>query len=165
MTEMWQSLIEVLDEMQALYQRLLELSGEKKDLLIQARPGELEALNRLEESLVIEGSELEHRRAKATAVIVTTCGLSNTSPTLSELTAVAEPAAAERLNVFSRDFGATLKDLARLNSVNAKLTEKALGFVNYNLNLLTRSQAENTYAPVGTAPMSRATSALLDRKV
>ena len=165
MTEMWQSLIEVLDEMQALYQRLLELSGEKRHQLVQGKPGELEAINRLEESLVIQGNELEHRRAKATAVIVTTCGLSNARPTLSELTAVAEPAAAERLHVFSRDFGATLKELARLNSVNAKLTEKALSFVNYNLNLLTRSQAENTYAPVGIAPMSRASSALLDRKV
>lgn len=165
MTEMWQSLIEVLDEMQALYQRLLELSGEKRHQLVQGKPGELEAINRLEESLVIQGSELENRRAKATAVIVTTCGLSNARPTLTELTAVAEPEAAERLRIFSRDFGATLKDLASLNSINAKLTEKALSFVNYNLNLLTRSQAENTYAPVGTAPMSRAASALLDRKV
>lgn len=165
MTEMWQSLVEVLDEMQALYQRLLELGEEKRNLLIQARPGELEALNRLEESLVIQGSELENRRAKATAVIVTTCGLSNARPTLTELTTVADQETAARLRGISDDFGATLKELARVNSINSKLTEKALTFVNYNLNLLTRSQAENTYAPLGTAPMSRAASALLDRKV
>jgi len=163
--EKWQSLIIVLDEMQALYQRLLELGGEKRNLLIQARPGDLDALNRLEESLVIEGSELENRRAKATADIVTTHGLSNIRPSLTELMDLADAETAERLRIFCRNFGVTLNELARLNSINAKLTEKALAFVNYNLNLLTRSQAENTYAPVGTAQISRVRAALLDRKV
>ncbi len=165
MTEMWQSLIEVLDEMQALYQRLLELGGEKRRQLVQGKPGELEAINRLEESLVIQGNELEHRRAKATAVIVTTCGLSNNRPTLTELMDLADQDTAERIRTFNTDFSLTLKELSSLNLINARLTEKALAFVNYNLNLLTRSQAENTYAPVGTAPISRAASALLDRRV
>lgn len=165
MTEMWQSLIDVLTEMQALYRRLLELGEAKRSLLVQAKPGELDEINQLEEALVIEGSELEIRRAKSTAVIVTTHRLSNARPTLTELMELADPESAERLRLISSDFGATLKTLSQLNAINAKLTEKALAFVNYNVNLLTRSQADNTYAPLGGAPISRATAALLDRKV
>lgn len=166
MTEMWQSLMDVLDEMLALYQRLLELGEEKRTRLVQARPVELEAINRLEESLIIQGSELENRRARSTAVIVTSCGLSNAATTLSELAAAAEPETAERLREFSRELGGILKELARINAINGNLTEQALAFVNYNLNLLTRSQAESTYAPAGSsAQVSRSMTALLDRRV
>lgn len=165
MTEIWQALVDVLEEMPGLYRQLLELSEEKRTLLIQAKPGELEAINRLEEALVIKGSEMENRRAKATAVILTSLGLSQDRATLNDLIALAEPDAAERLGSASRDIGAVLRELGRVNTVNAKLTEQALAFVNYNLNLLTRNQAESTYAPAGTAAVQRSTAALLDRKV
>jgi flagellar biosynthesis/type III secretory pathway chaperone len=165
MTDMWQSLMDVLDEMLAVYRSLLELGEEKRGLLVQAKAGALEELNRLEEALVIKGSELENRRARATAVIITTHGLSNVRPTLTGLMPLAEPAAAERLQIFSRDFGLVLKEISCINAINTKLIAQALAFVNYNLNLLTRSQAESTYAPAGAVFFQRPSSALLDRKV
>ena len=165
MTEMWRSLVDVLEEMQALYQRLLELGEAKRDLLVRAKPEALDEVNRQEEALVIQGSELENRRAQATAVILTAHGLSGRQPNLSELIPLADGDTAERLSVFVREFGTLLKDLSRINAMNAKLTEQALAFVNYNLNLLTRRPAENTYAPVGRAFVPGTMSALLDRKV
>lgn len=165
MTDMWQSLVDVLDEMLLVYRQLLELGEEKRGYLVQAQPGELEATNRQEASLVIQGNQLENRRAEATAVIVNALGLSNAQPTLSELATLAEPDAADRLRDFGRDFGEILKDLTRTNALNAKLTEQALAFVNYNLNLLMRCQVDNTYAPAGTAFAQRSSAVLLDRKV
>ena len=166
MTDMWQSLVDVLDEMLLVYRQLLELGEEKRGHLVQAKPGELEATNRQEASLVIQGNQLENRRAEATAVIVTALGLSNASPTLSELATLAEPDAADRLRDFGRDFGEILKDLTRTNALNAKLTEQALAFVNYNLNLLMRCQVDNTYAPPAASAFAQRSSAvLLDRKV
>ena len=165
MRELWRELIEALEETLALYRYMLELSGNKKDVLVRGKPVELEAINREEESLLLQGKELEHRRAKATAVLVAACGLGNDKPTLAELADVAEPDAAKRLLSLKEDFSTVLQELSRLNSVNAKLTEQALAFVNYNLNLLTRRQAEPTYAPTGVAFRESAMSALLDRKV
>lgn len=165
MTEMWRSLVDVLDEMQALYQRLRELGEAKRDLLVRAKPEALDEVNRQEEALVIQGSELENRRAQATAVILTAHGLSGRQTNLSELIPLADGDTAERLDAFIREFGTLLKDLSRINATNAKLTEQALAFVNFNLNLLTRRPAENTYAPVGRGPVPGTMSALLDRKV
>ena len=105
MTDMWQSLVDVLDEMLLVYRQLLELGEEKRGHLVQAKPGELEVTNRQEASLVIQGNQLENRRAEATAVIVTALGLSNAQPTLSELATLAEPDAADRLRDFGRNFG------------------------------------------------------------
>ena len=165
MRELWRELIEALEETLALYRYMLELSGNKKDVLVRGKPVELEAINREEESLLLQGKELEHRRAKATAGLVTACGLANAAPTLDELADAAEPDDAEQLLTLKTAFAAVLKELTRLNAVNAKLTEQALAFVNYNLNLLTRRQAEPTYAPAGVAFRESAMSALLDRKV
>ena len=166
MTDMWQSLVDVLDEMLLVYRQLLELGEEKRGHLVQAKPGELEVTNRQEASLVIQGNQLENRRAEATAVIVTALGLSNAKPTLSELATLAEPDAADRLRDFGRDFGEILKGLTRTNAINAKLTEQALAFVNYNLNLLMRCQVDNTYAPPAASAFAQRSSAvLLDRKV
>jgi flagellar biosynthesis/type III secretory pathway chaperone len=165
MTDMWQSLMDVLDEMLAVYRSLMELGEQKRGLLVQARSGALEELSRLEEALVIKGSELENRRARATAVIITSHGLSNVRPTLTGLLPLANPAAAGRLQAFSRDIGLVLQEISRINAINAKLIEQALAFVSYNLNLLTRSQAESTYAPAGAVYIQRSSAALLDRKV
>ena len=167
MRELWRELIEALEETLALYRYMLELSGNKKDVLVRGKPVELEAINREEESLLLQGKELEHRRAKATAVLVTAWDMANAKPSLDELAAVATPDDGERLHTLKQEFAATLKELSRLNAVNAKLTEQALAFVNYNLNLLTRRQAEPTYAPAGAAAFkgSAMSAALLDRKV
>ena len=167
MQEVWRDLIEALEETLALYRHMLELSESKKNVLVRGKPAELEAINREEESLLIKGSELEHRRAKATAVRVTAWDLANDKPSLDELAELAMPDDGERLQALKLEFTETLKELSRLNAVNAKLTEQALAFVNYNLNLLTRRQAEPTYAPAGAAAFreSAMSAALLDRKV
>ena len=85
MQEAWRELIEALEETLALYRHMLELSETKKNVLVRGKPVELEAINREEESLLIKGSELENRRAKATAVLVTAWDLTNTKPSLDEL--------------------------------------------------------------------------------
>ncbi|MHC1759578.1 MAG: flagellar protein FlgN [Negativicutes bacterium] len=166
MTDLWNELLQSMEATMALYRCMLEMSEEKKNVLVQGKPGGMEAFNRQEEALILQGNELEHRRAKATADIVNALGLSDARPSLNDLAAVAEPEVAERLQTLRREFGSVLKELSRRNEVNAKLTEQALAFVNFNLNLLTRRQVENTYAPAGAAAPPRSTqAALLDRKV
>ena len=101
-TDMWQPLLQSMDETMALYRRMLEMSEQKKNVLVQGKPGGLEAVNRLEEAMILQGNELEHRRAKATADIVNALGLSDTRPSLNDLAAVAEPEVAERLQTLRR---------------------------------------------------------------
>lgn len=165
MTPMWRSLLDTLEETLAFYRNILELSEAKRTLLIQARPGEIDELSRRMETLAMEGAALEKRRAAATAVIVSALGLEKAKPTISELAAIAEPDAAELLDSIGRELGTTVENLSQINAINAKLTEQALAFVSYNLNLLTRCQAEDTYAPTGSVAAQRAVTALLDRKV
>jgi len=165
MMDIWRPLLEVLDATLALYKELLVLSEEKRRVLIEAQHIALEEITRREAPLVLEGSRLEERRAKVTAALAINYQLANQKPTLSELAAVAEPEVSEYLSAYSEDLGGTTKELVRLNLLNADLIKQGMTFVNYNMNLLTRSRVEPTYAPVGQKAPQRSAAIILDRKV
>lgn len=73
---------------------------------------------------------------------------------------------AEQIQLLGAELDVVAKRLMRLNDTNAALIHQALHFVQYNLNLLTRSQAEPMYMPTGNRKAANGTTAMiLDRKV
>ena len=140
----WGELLTVLAESVKLYQDLLLLGEEKRQALIGADTAELDAITRREELRILEGTRLEERRAKATAALATRYHMADKKPTLLMLADVADPDTAERIRTLGAELDVAVKRLVRLNDTNAALIHQALHFVQYNLNLLTRSQAETT---------------------
>ena len=162
----WGELRTVLAESVTLYKDLLLLGEEKRQALIGANTAELDAITRREEMRILEGTRLEERRAKATAALATHHKLADRKPTLLMLADAADPDTAEQIRALGAELDAAVKQLVRLNDTNAALIHQALHFVQYNLNLLTRSQAETTYVPTGGRKASGGSAAMiLDRKV
>ena len=156
----WGELLTVLAESVTLYKDLLLLGEEKRQALIGADTAMLDAITRREELRILEGTRLEERRAKATAAIATHHKLADRKPTLLML------ADAEQIRSLGAELDTAVKQLVRLNDTNAALIHQALHFVQYNLNLLTRSQAETTYVPTGGRKATGGSAAMiLDRKV
>ena len=167
MNEKWEELLTVLQESVMLYQGLLLLGEEKRQALVGAQTVELDAVTRREELMILEGSRLEERRAKATAALATQYNLSGKSPTLSALAAAAEPEMSQRLLTSKAELDEAVQGLLRVNETNGALIRQALHFVNYNLNLLTQSQAETTFGSTGGRGLTGkvTSSVILDRKV
>ena len=166
MNSYWQELCTVLEESVTLYNDLLSLGEEKRRALVEADTTELDAITRREELRILEGTRLEERRAKATAVLATRLNLDEGKPPLSLLASRAEAEMADQIRHLGAELDAVVKQLVRLNETNAALIHQALHFVHYNLNLLTRSQAETTYFPGGNRKGSAGTaSMILDRKI
>ena len=162
----WGELRTVLAESVTLYKDLLLLGEEKRQALIGADTAMLDAITRREELRILEGTRLEERRAKATAAIATHHKLADRKPTLLMLADAADPDTAEQIRSLGAELDTAVKHLVRLNDTNAALIHQALHFVQYNLNLLTRSQAETTYVPTGGRKASGGAAAMiLDRKV
>ena len=162
----WGELLTVLAESVTLYTDLLLLGEEKRQALVGADTAELDAITRREELRILEGTRLEERRAKATAAIATHHKLADRKPTLLMLADAADPDTAEQIRSLGAELDTAVKQLVRLNDTNAALIHQALHFVQYNLNLLTRSQAETTYVPTGGRKASGGAAAMiLDRKV
>ncbi len=162
----WGELLTVLAESVTLYQDLLLLGEEKRQALVGADTAELDAITRREELRILDGTRLEERRAKATAALATRYHMADKKPTLLMLADAADPDTAERIRTLGAELDIVVKRLVRLNDTNAALIHQALHFVQYNLNLLTRSQAETTYVPTGNRKNSGGSAAMiLDRKV
>ena len=162
----WGEVLTILAESVTLYQDLLLLGEEKRQALVGADTAELDAITRREELRILDGTRLEERRAKATAALATRYQMTDKKPTLLMLADVADPDTAERIRTLGAELDKAVKRLVRLNETNAALIHQALHFVQYNLNLLTRSQAETTYVPTGNRKNAGGTAAMiLDRKV
>ena len=165
MNELWDELLAVLQESVELYNGLLLLGEEKRQALIGARAADLDAVTKREELLIIEGTSLEERREKVTVALANGYNISEKSPTLAVIADAAEPDMANQLKECKAELDDAVQRLLRINETNGALIRQALHFVNYNLNLLTQSQVDNTYAPAGASYGPRASVALLDRKV
>lgn len=161
----WDKLVDLLAEMADIYKAILELSRRKRDILIAVKPQELEAVTKQEELLILQVGKLEAARGKLTRQLAADCGVSADSLTLSDVKKLAGPEIAEKLDKIGADFDRIMADLAPVNKLNAELIQRALGFINYNINILTQSTAGPTYAPQGQNAQDSQIRKLVDRKI
>ncbi|HWQ61266.1 MAG TPA: flagellar protein FlgN [Negativicutes bacterium] len=161
----WDKLVALLAEMAALYQAILELSRQKRDILIAVKPQDLEAVTKREELLILQVGKLEAARVKLMQQLVAASGVSADGLTLTDVKRLAGPAIAEELDKVAADFDRIMLELAPVNKLNAELIQRALGFINYNINILTQSTTGPTYAPQGKGEPDSHVRKLVDQKI
>lgn len=161
----WEKLVTLLGEMVELYKAILELSRQKRDMLIAVKPQELESVTKQEELLILRVGKLESTRGKIMQEIAAAGGVTVEGLTLAKMQEMAGPDIAPRLAGIATEFDSIMHELAPVNQTNAELIQQALGFINYNLNLLTQSATGPTYAAKGTNTQEQQRPKLVDRKV
>lgn len=161
----WDKLVTLLTEMADIYRAILELSKQKRDILVAVKPKELEVVTKQEELLILQVGKLEAARGKLMKQLVEASGVSAADLTLPDIKKLAGPAVAESLEKIAADFGRIMDELAPVNKLNAELIQRALGFINYNINILTQSTAGPTYAPRGKSTPDGQLRKLVDRKI
>ncbi|HWR06976.1 flagellar protein FlgN [Sporomusa sp.] len=159
---MWDKLIILLNQTLELYQALLQLSRKKRDILVEAKPQELDLLTNQEEVLIIEAGKLETKRLTLTREIATAVGSATSGVVAwSAMIDWADSDTADKLKKLSEEFEQVTGELAKINEINTKLIEQSLDFIKYNINILSQSVVGPTYAPKGqTAPPGSSRSIL-----
>lgn len=165
MTAMWDKLVALLNHTLNVYQALLQLSRKKREILVEAKPQELEALTKQEERLIIEAGKLEKLRLSTIQELAASLGIAPEQAVLSTLIEHADSDTAAELQKISQQFSGLTGELTQLNALNEKLIRQSLEFVNYNINVLSQATAESTYAPKGQPEANRPGRSLLDTKV
>lgn len=165
MTAMWEKLVLLLTQTLQVYQALLQLSSNKKEVLIAADPQALEKLTKQEEMLIIQAGRLEKLRQPLIGELAAGLGLETEQATLSGLIPHADSQTAGKLIELSKAFTSVTSDLARLNEINEKLIKQSLEFINYNINVLSQTTAESTYEQKGQTGPGKVGRSLLDAKV
>lgn len=147
----WEELLIVLSKMLSIYQAILILSQQKHDILVAAKSHELEQITKQEEILILQIGKLEDQRGRLVSELMTAHGITEGEISLSELRKIAAPAIVEQLEHFSKKFGDIMTEMVPINKLNTELIKQALGFINYNINLLSQTAVGPTYAAKGQA--------------
>lgn len=165
MKENWEKLVAVLVNTVELYKAILQLSREKREILVAAKPQDLDSVTKQEELLILQAGRLEAFRGALLNEIAALHGIAPQDLTLNKIRGLAEPAVAERLEQISADFDQIMAELAPVNALNAELIQRALRFINYNLNLITKSTTSPTYASQGGPGEDVQGRKLVDQKI
>lgn len=165
MNQLWDKLDTILTEMLELYRALLTLSKQKREMLVKVQVQDIEAITKREETLILQIGKLEGLREQLVASIAKTSELPPEELNLAKIRGLVDEDKADRFVWIDQEFDAILKELTPLNKLNTDLIQQSLGFINYNLNLLSQSQVGPTYAAKGQNIQTSTPRVLVDRKV
>jgi hypothetical protein len=148
MMENWQQLQRLMSELLRVYQQILVLSKQKKDLLVAGKPADLEKVVSQEEALLRKAVKVDVARNQMIQILSKEFVTATDSfTTIEELLAFAPPDIVEELSKTGQAFNAVLLELKQQNELNKQLIEQALKIVNYNINLYSSQAAGPTYSP------------------
>lgn len=165
MKEKWEKLFAVLQEILNVYQTILRVSQQKKEILIAAKSQELTKITKQEEVLILQVGRLEELRATLIREITAHHGIGEGSVSLAQLQTIGTPEDLEKLETFSKEFGKIMAEITPLNKLNTALINQALGFINYNMNMLSQTAVGPTYASQGHSNEQAPKRKLFDAKV
>ncbi|NMD69080.1 flagellar protein FlgN [Bacillus sp. DNRA2] len=155
-------LIDILDSMVDAHKHLLELTQEKRAILIGGDLQNLMQITHRENSIASEIEKLEIQRKQFVEEYLTTKGYTGTSFTLEEIIKRLNEASIEAtLTTIGKQLRSIVQEISTVNKGNQQLIETSLAFLQYSINLLVPKDA-----PVGYGPKAKNKYAsLLDAKV
>lgn len=137
-------LINILGEQNELYTQLVELSKEKKDVLIKNDIDALQKINSSENAIVGRSQRLERSRISTLHDIASVLNQSPDTLTLSALADLIEGQPEyQDLITISDGLRTTIETLKEANDLNNTLIQNSLAYVEFSMNV-THSYMEQT---------------------
>lgn len=133
-----QPLIDYLDDLHHLHLRMLELSKDKKQQIIDNDINQLMKTMQQETKLTVLISENEEKRQEWVYLFLNSKGIkSKMKLSVSELSRlVFDPEERIQLQEAQQRLTTVMLELKEFNAINQKLIENSIAFIQYSLNLL-----------------------------
>ncbi|CAH2211878.1 flagellar export chaperone FlgN [Tepidibacter aestuarii] len=138
------SFIQVLNEELIINKILLEISIQKKDLIINNKSKELSSFMIKEQNYVKRIIELEKLRAGLTLNIQKELGIQKIT-NIKEVIEGVDKEKSREVDSIAKELRTVLKDLQHNNNLNNKLLGITLEYLDLNINLLTSRAQPKTY--------------------
>lgn len=148
-------LLEILDQMEVLHQRMLELSEEKRTAIMKNDVDRLITIGNQESKMLKTIGALESERSEAAYAFMQEKGIkSKLNLTVSELARlVFDPEDKERLLGVQSRLARILRELKSLNEINQQLIQQSLSFINLSIDLMVGVPADGyTYTHPANTP-------------
>lgn len=138
-----QSLINLLTQLLAVYQQLVQLAADKRQVLVAMKVPELEQITRQEEKLLSQVEEMEAQRRSLMRKLFP----DQQNLTLSQLKTLVPDSLRPEIEQLGQEFIVVTKKWQLSREANQQLLQQGLHLVNFSINVLTQNVAGPTYAP------------------
>lgn len=160
-----QQLLGLMEEQVKLLQDLLEVGKRQTQVLVVGKLDELDTLTGGAQALIWKLGKIEEKRFAHQATVAAAMGIHPSQLTLSRLHAALSTEMAERCTALSDAYTAATQELVRVNQVNVDLTQQAMAYVDYSLQLMGASAPSGTvYSPTGRGPQGHEPRRRLDNR-
>jgi flagellar biosynthesis/type III secretory pathway chaperone len=161
-----QPLIEVLTDIYDAQAKLLDIAEKKKDIIIQDRTDELSRMTNQESKIVRQMTELEQKRADAAREYLQALGMRpETEITLSDLAKrVIHAKEKSALLALQTQLSDTTTRLKETNKINQELMQSSLNYIEFTLDLLSSTEADDMTYRNPSANKSGFKSGMFDTK-
>ncbi len=132
------TVIEKLEQLDALHTDLLQLEKKKKEVLIQSQVDELSKITQMESRLMRSISGINQQWVQAAADFLADKGYRpEPMMTVSEmLKLVFHAEDRQALQEVQKRLSGTLEQLKKINALNQQLIEQSLAFIDYSIDLV-----------------------------
>jgi len=149
-TALVERLIEILGKEKNIYESILKLSMDKKDVIVAGKVTELEGMTKLEQSIILKLGKLEGEREELTGKLADALKIEPSEVTLSGLAKMIPDEQGIRLRNCQDSLLRTVNDIRSTNTLNSKLIRNSLDYIDFSVNILTNAGAGgNNYSNSG----------------
>jgi flagellar biosynthesis/type III secretory pathway chaperone len=159
--------LEIMKDERAIFERILEISTKKTDIIVKREIEELEKITNMEFDLAGRLEVLEIERLKIIKEFAAGFGIKREDFDISELAKFFEGETSKNLIQIKEDINKILYDLKNINEVNGKLLKNSLEYVDFLVNLVTNidDSTDNKYSNQGKLSEANAPRRMFDLKL
>lgn len=138
MASLMENLIDLLEQENSEYEKLLELSMKKTPVIVEGDISKLEKITDEEQIIVGKVNRLDKERESVMKDIATVLNRDVQTLKLSKLTALlsGRPAEQRKLSEVHSKLKITMNQMMRVNNQNRELIQSSLDMIQYNMNVL-----------------------------
>ena len=142
---MWKDLIEVLREIMKQYYEILLLAKQKKNIIISANMKELNSIVAKEQQAMQVATKLEEKRRRIQQDLANKGLITAADANIQEIIELCDEETRQGLVKLRKAIKQIAEELGTKNKENNALLNKALSFVQFNINLLSQAEVAPTY--------------------
>ncbi|SDC72495.1 MULTISPECIES: flagellar protein FlgN [unclassified Candidatus Frackibacter] len=144
-------LVQILEAEYKMYQKIYQLSGEKKEIIVDNRVDDLLSIIEEEKEEILKIDELEAERVEILKGLACEYSLTEEELSFAKLMDLISDPAKSELKEIRQELLDILEEIKAANETNANLIKESLKLNNYTLQLLTESNIskDNTYQKPG----------------
>lgn len=147
MAGLMEQLTDILKQQAELYDRLIQTSTEKRQIIVENDIEGLQRITAVENVTVGRLQKLDKNRVSIMNEIAIVLNIRDKNYTLTDLAVIIKPNAPEEYELLAGLIDATrekLSELKKSNDQNAVLIKNSLDYIDFSVNMM-RSSSSNTY--------------------